>query len=209
MQPETPAHFWDERFRPDRYFYGEAPNRFLEAHAHLFPAKGSLLGLGEGEGRNGVFLAERGFQVTALDLSSVGLEKAQRLAARRGTTLTPWQSDLEGADLGNEQWDGIYNIFCHLPSDVRQRLHPRIRQALKPGGVFLTQQFSPRQLAHASGGPPQTDLLPDLPEFLDDFAGWEVAVARAETITLDEGLRHQGPAAVVSVIVKKPREALP
>lgn len=197
-------NFWDERYRHDRYFYGEAPNRFLEAQSGIFPSGGRLLGLGEGEGRNAVFLAGQGFQVTALDQSPVGLDKALRLAERHGVALETRNADLLVADLGQAQWDGIYNIFCHLPDRERQALHPRIRQALKPGGIFLTEQFEPRQLTKTSGGPPDLDLLPQLTELERAFSGWRILVARYETTPLDEGPKHQGEAHVVRFIAQKP-----
>lgn len=205
MTPEPPLNFWDERFRSARYFYGEAPNQFLKAHAGVFSAHGRLLGLGEGEGHNGVYLAEQGFQVTALDSSAIGLEKTALLAAQRGVCVTPWMADVTTADLGNETWDGIYNIFCHLPQAQRLPLYPKIQAALKPGGIYLTQQFSPRQLGHQSGGPQDVDLLPDLPELLDAFSGWETVVAQAETTVLDEGPKHRGEAQVINFIARKPR----
>lgn len=201
MDPRT---FWDDKFRPARYAYGEAPNAFLAEQAACFPPGGAILSLGEGEGRNAVFLAERGHAVTAYDASGEGLAKLARLAERRGQTVSARQVDLREADLGEAAWDGLYNIYCHLAPEDREALYPRIRRALRPGGVFLTEQFSPEQLAYTSGGPKDPRLLTTLAELESAFSGWDVRVAAQTLTTLDEGPLHQGPASVVRFIARKP-----
>ncbi|HEY9856297.1 MAG TPA: class I SAM-dependent methyltransferase [Stenomitos sp.] len=195
--------FWDERFQQATYVYGEAPNDFLAANWQLFP-KGELLSLGEGEGRNAVFLAEQGLKVTAMDSSQAGLAKLAQLAERRGVQVPTERGDLTQADLGHERWEGLYNIFCHLPSEARQALYGRIKQALKPGGLFLTEQFTPEQLNYTSGGPKDPDMLVTLDELRRAFGGWDVLVASEEVIQLDEGPFHQGAASVVRFIARKP-----
>lgn len=201
MYPRT---FWNERFSSDDFAYGTAPNTFLAEHFRAFPAAGELLSLGEGEGRNAVFLAEQGFQVTAVDLSSYGLKKAQALAADRGVSITAIEADLEAFDLGQARWDGICNIFCHLPPELRIRLYARIRQALRPGGVFLTEQYAKAQLQYQSGGPKDARMLLRLEELQEAFSGFEVRHAAWETTTLNEGPLHQGLASVIRFIVRRP-----
>lgn len=196
--------FWDERFQSPEYFYGERPNAFLEAQAEHLPAGGAVLSLGEGEGRNAVFLASRGHAVTALDSSPRGFEKLRQLAERRGVQVATWLEDVTQADLGEARWDGIVNVFCHLPGVDRPALYERIRRALRPGGVFLTEQFSVEQLRHHSGGPKREDMLLTIEELEQAFAGFDVLHAASEKIVLDEGAHHQGPAAVVRFIARKP-----
>jgi SAM-dependent methyltransferase len=195
---------WDSRFdRPD-YFYGEAPNEFLRVQSHQLPAGGRVLSLGEGEGRNATYLAQQGFCVTAIDSSAVGLTKLARLAARRGVEVESRLEDLTQADLGENCWDGIVNIFCHMHAAERAPLYERIKRALVPGGVFLTEQFSTEQLQYKSGGPPIIEALMTLEELQRAFAGYELLYARQEIITLDEGPKHAGPASVVRFIARKP-----
>jgi SAM-dependent methyltransferase len=201
MDPRT---FWDDKFGPDRLAYGSAPNAFLAEHVDAFPSNGEVLSLGEGEGRNAVFLAERGLRVTAVDASPRGLEKLGQLAAARGVTVTAIAHDLAAFALGDRRWDGIYNIYCHLPPGLRTELYGRIQRALRPGGVFLTEQFAKDQLQFKSGGPKDENLLLSLDEFQQAFSGYEVAYAAAEKTTLDEGPLHQGPASVVRFIARKP-----
>jgi SAM-dependent methyltransferase len=201
MDPRT---FWDDKFRHARYAYGTAPNAFLAARYEAFAPRGAVLSLGEGEGRNAVFLAERGFDVTAIDASPEGLKKLAALAAERGVTVTTVLGDVRDAELGTERWAGIYNIYCHLAPGDRQALYPRIQAALQPGGVFLTEQFSTEQLAFSSGGPKDVSLLMTVDELTRAFAGWEMLEAAQVQVSLDEGPLHQGPASVVRFLARKP-----
>lgn len=199
------SQFWDEKFAPQSHVYGESPNAFLQAYARTFPTGGAILSLGEGEGRNAVHLAGLGYRVTALDSSERGFEKMRALAARQGVTVEARAGDVTEADLGTETWEGVLNVYCHVPSAARQVLYQRIRRALKPGGVFLTEQFSKEQLRYQSGGPRTEDMLLTLDELTTAFEGFEVVHANREIVTLDEGPLHQGPASVVRFIARKPR----
>src|SRR3546814_14400170 len=82
------ASLWDQRFAVDGYVFGTEPNAFLKREAIRLPPHGRVLAVADGEGRNGVFLAQRGFDVVATDISSAGLAKANRLAKARGVALT-------------------------------------------------------------------------------------------------------------------------
>ena len=197
--------FWDNKFRPDGYTYGEAPNAFLADHVRAFPVNGEMLGLGEGEGRNAVFLAEQGFRMTAVDLSKRGLKKLEDLAAARGVSVEAVEHDLGSFEFGRDRWDGIYNIYCHLPPELRAVLYARIQGALRPGGVFLTEQFAKDQLRYDSGGPKDEQLLLDVVELQQAFSGYEVVYAAWEPTILDEGPLHRGLASVTRFVVRKPR----
>src|SRR5690625_2907223 len=89
MSHDDPRTFWDERFNQTEYYYGKLPNDFLKAQAKVFPRGGQLLSLGEGEGRNAVFMAQQGYEVTALDSAPAGLDKTQQLAKEKQVTVTP------------------------------------------------------------------------------------------------------------------------
>lgn len=197
--------FWNDKFAGETYRYGLEPNAFLAAHARVFPEGGRLLSLGEGEGRNAVFLARSGYEVSAMDASSEGVRKTGELASRHGVAVEAKLTDLLKEDLGEAAWDGIVNIYCHLRSGDRRALYERIRRALKPGGVFLTEQFSLDQLGYQSGGPKDADMLLTIGELKDAFAGWELAYAAEELTELAEGPGHRGAGAVVRLIAVKPR----
>ena len=109
---------WDERYSEPGFAYGSAPNEFLASVVDRIP-KGRVLSLAEGEGRNAVYLAALGYEVTGVDGSEVGLRKAMELAAERGVTITAVQADLSGFEIETEQWDGIIACYCHLPSALR------------------------------------------------------------------------------------------
>ena len=113
---------WDQRYGGKEYAYGTEPNEFLVAMAPRLPM-GRVLCLGEGEGRNAVWLAGQGYDVTAVDASRVGLEKAERLAAERGVTMTTVHSNLAAYDIEPGIWDGILSVFCHLPTTLRADVH--------------------------------------------------------------------------------------
>ena len=200
MDPRT---FWDDKFKHERYAYGTAPNAFLAERAAWLPAGGAVLSLGEGEGRNAVFLAARGFDVTALDASSEGLQKLERLAAEQGVAVQTRLVDVREAELGSGRFDAVINVYCHLAPEDRSAIYARIREALRPGGVFLTEQFSTEQLGRSSGGPKDLRLLMTLGELEAAFADFEVLEARQAEVKLDEGPLHQGPASVVRFVARK------
>ena len=136
---------WDEHFRPEHYIYGEAPNGFLTEHVSRLPPGGKVLCLASGEGRNAVYLASLGFQVTAIDGSEVGMNKAGRLAQKRGVTLEMLVSDLCDYEPLPRSWDAVVALWCHLSSAFRPTIHHRIERGLREGGVVLLEDDHPHQ----------------------------------------------------------------
>jgi len=202
------SNMWDTRFSQEEYVYGREPNVFLAEHHLLFPKGARVLSLGEGEGRNAVFLARYGYDVTAMDASEEGMRKLSRLAAEGGVLVSQRLADVTQADLGTSRWNGIVNVFCHLSSGDRQALYAKIRNALKPGGVYLSEMFTPRQLDYRSGGPKDPDMLVEPDELIQAFtgspdSGFEIVLAEEEVVTLDEGPFHQGPGSVVHFIARR------
>jgi SAM-dependent methyltransferase len=195
---------WDERFNTDEYIYGTDPNDFWVAVASSIP-QGKVLCLADGEGRNGVYLASLGYQVTSVDQSAVGLAKAQKLAQKRGVALTTIQANLADFAIHPQAWDGIVSIFCHLPSQLRTMVYPKVVQGLKPNGVFILEGFSPEQLQYNTGGPKDLDLLPDLARLQQELGplAWEIRHALERE--LGEGRYHNGKAAVIQLFGRKPR----
>jgi len=190
-------NFWDQRFAEPGYKYGLEPNAFLSEQALRLAPASRVLVPGDGEGRNGVWLAEQGHHVTSVDYSAVGLQKAQALAASRGVALTTELVDLADWAPAAGTLDAVVLVYTHLPSAIRQAAHRRLAQGLHPGGWMVLEAFHPEQLGHSSGGPKDVDML-YTPAMLDaDFAG----LLRCELswhgeVQLMEGPGHQGLAHV-------------
>lgn len=196
--------FWNERYRDAHAAYGARPNDFLEEVAERIPA-GPVLCLAEGEGRNAVYLAERGHAVTAVDLSAVGLAHAAHLAKARGVRLETVHADLASYDPGVARWSGIVSIWAHVPPSVRRPLHAACVQALKPGGVFLLEAYTPKQHQRPGrGGPPVAELLMTPEALREELAG--LRIERCEEVERDvhEGRHHQGPSTTVQVVAVRP-----
>jgi SAM-dependent methyltransferase len=196
--------FWDDRYRGETYAYGVEPNDFLRASAARIPP-GRVLCLAEGEGRNAVFLASRGYAVTAVDLSSEGLRKAERLARDRGLAIDIVQADLGDYEPEAGAYAGVVSIFAHLPRAARNRLNARIPTALAAGGVLVLETYRPEQLAFATGGPRDAALLPTLAEHRLELAPLDLVVAEDVERDIHEGTFHDGRSATVQIIgVKRP-----
>lgn len=194
---------WDERYSSAGYAYGTAPNDFLRQHLAWLP-QGRTLSLAEGEGRNAVFLAQQGHQVTAVDASPVGLAKAERLAQAHGVSLACVVADLAQFEPGQAQWDAVVSVFCPLPRAVRAVVHRRVVAALKPGGVFLLEAYRPEQLAYGTGGGNNPDTMPTLAQLAEELDGLEWLLLQATEREVIEGQYHTGRAAVVQAIGRKP-----
>jgi SAM-dependent methyltransferase len=195
--------FWDARYAEPEFTYGTEPNDFLREMASRIPP-GPVLGLGEGQGRNAVYLASLGHAVTAVDQSAVGLARARELAGLKGVQLETVQADLAAFDLGARPWSGIISIFCHLPSALRAKLYPRFAEVLAPGGVVILEAFTPDQLAYGTGGPKDPDLLCTLDGLRSQFSGLHLEVGLERVRDIQEGHAHHGLSAVVQVVARKP-----
>ena len=199
----NPQKMWDERFAQAEPVYGEQPNAYLRAQAPRLNPGCKILVPGDGYGRNGLWLATQDFQVTTVDLSPVGVERARKSAQAAGLAMT-----IEEADLATWTWpvgkfDAVASIFLHLPPDLRPQIHGRMLAALKPGGLLIIEAFTPAQLQHSSGGPKQLELLYTAEILRNDFARAEVLELLEVEIDLDEGRLHRGPAAVVRGVFRK------
>jgi SAM-dependent methyltransferase len=194
---------WDERFAGEGFAYGTEPSRWLVEHAGRFPRGLPVLALGEGEGRNAVFLAGLGLDVEAVDGSPVGLAKAARLAASRGASLRTTVADLADFVPAPGVFGGVVLVFLHLPPLLRATVHARAAAALAPGGVVVLEAFTPRQLARSSGGPKQADMLYEPAILRADFPRVEWEVLEDREADLDEGPLHQGRAALLRGLGRK------
>ena len=194
---------WDERYGEPGFAYGTEPNDFLAAVAHRLPP-GPVLMLGEGEGRNAVFLAGLGHAVTAVDQSEVGLAKTRRLAEEKGVRVQTEQADLSEYPIQPGAWAGIVSVFCHLPPAIRVPVYAAVVRGLQPGGVFILEAYTPHQLGRGTGGPQAADMLVSLDDLRRELAGLEFEHAVEVEREVREGAYHTGPAAVVQLVARRP-----
>jgi trans-aconitate methyltransferase len=196
-------NFWNQQFAAHGYKYGTQPNAFLVAQAHRLMPGSDVLVPGDGEGRNGVWLAQQGHRVTSMDASAVGLAKARDLASSRGVHLQTVEADLADWTPASDSADAVVLTFVHLSPAIRLATHRRLMQALRPGGLVLVEAFHPRQLPLRSGGPKDETMLYTLAMLRQDFDGLEECLAEEVEALLDEGPGHQGPAQVVRWIGRR------
>ncbi len=198
------SEFWDNRFAGRDYAYGTEPNAFLAAQRALLKPGMCCLAVADGEGRNGVWLAQQGLEVLAVDSSSVGLTKARTLATQRAVALKTELADLLTWEWPVAQFDIVAAIFIHFMPAHRARMHAAMLRALKPGGVLIMEAFHQDQLQYNSGGPPVREMLYSADMLRTDFSGVSDIVLLEECITeLAEGLYHRGKAAVVRLICSR------
>lgn len=199
------APSWDERYARPGFLFGEAPNVFLKSQLPLLKPGMSVLAIADGEGRNGVWLAEQGLQVHAVDASKVALEKSRQLAARRGVGLQWEEVDLLTWSWPQGTYDAVVAIFIQFPGpEGRARQFAGIRQALKPGGVLIMQGYTPRQLEYGTGGPPHAENM-YTPELLRAaFGDWAILHLAEHDDPIDEGAGHSGMSALIDLVARKP-----
>jgi 2-polyprenyl-3-methyl-5-hydroxy-6-metoxy-1,4-benzoquinol methylase len=201
------SKFWDDRYGESGYAYGTAPNQFLTEQQHRLKPGMKTLVVGDGEGRNGVWLATQGLDVLSIDLSPVGLEKAKALATQHQVQIQTQCADLTTWNWVENTYDLVVSIYVHFAPEVREQIHRSIFKALKPGGLIILEAFNLEQLQYQreydSGGPPIPEMLYQ-PEMLrQDFAGGEIRVLTETVTELHEGRYHEGEASVIRLIVQK------
>mgnify|MGYP001189135411 CR=1 FL=1 len=199
-------HHWEARFSHPDYVFGTAPNAFLAACEGLLPEHGGkALAIADGEGRNGVFLAECGLDVLSVDFSPTAQGKARALAESRGVKLATKTADIVEWDWPEAEFDVVAAIFFQFagPAD-RAKIFAGIRRALKPGGLLILTGYRPEQLAYGTGGPKKIENLYTralLEEAFGDFV--DLVVAEHDT-EVDEGHGHVGLSALIDLTGRKP-----
>lgn len=201
----TPESF-DDRYREPDYHYGTEPNAFLTSQRRRFRPGMKALMPGDGEGRNGVWLAEQGLEVTSFDPSPFGVEKIERLAAGRGVRVSARQAGVETWDWQEGQFDVVGLFYIHLPEVLRRAAHANALSTLKPGGIVIMETFSPRQIElrkhGAAGGPKEIDRLFTCEMLRADFAGARFLLLE-ETEADFNGHAHHGRCGVVRMVAEK------
>jgi glycosyltransferase involved in cell wall biosynthesis len=194
--------FWDNRYSSEEFVYGTEPNEFFKTEIdRLLPRK--LLALAEGEGRNGVYAASLGWDVTAVDFSSVAREKALRLASEKNTTIHYIVNNLESFQPRANTYNAVSMIFMHLDPLLSDLVHSRAVDSLKPGGRIILEVYAKEQLGKNSGGPQNIDMLYSVSEIRRNFSELKIITLEKEVIYLNESKYHSGEAAVIKSSMRK------
>ena len=195
---------WEARFSAPDYVFGKAPNAFLRNHAHLLKRGQKALAFADGEGRNGVFLAEQGLDVLSIDFSPKALAKAQALARERGVKLRTERTDIFTWAWPPAAFDVVVGIFFQFaPPDMRQQVFSSIKKTLKPGGLLLLEGYRPEQVDYKTGGPPERENMYTrklLEESFGDFASLDI---KEYDSVVDEGAGHKGMSALIDLVARK------
>jgi len=226
---------WDRRYSKSGFAYGQEPNDWLVEALQAIEATWKqrkprpleddeenatdndspvnicgevrILSLGEGEGRNAVFLASRcdTWKVTAVDSSKMGLGKAKKWASSLGLSsrIKLVAADLEDYRIEEGYWDIIVSIFCPLTAPLRRRVHKAVTRGLRPGGFVVLEAFTEQQLGRRSGGPPDLERLLSAQALAEDFSGLRILVLEEKDRDLQEGAYHRGDAAVVQLLAMR------
>lgn len=201
---------WNKRYSADQFVYGKEPNRFFKDSLNKLNVKGKVLFPAEGEGRNAVYAAKQGLNVDAFDISAEGQQKALRYAADEGVRINFQVGDINELSYTNESFDAVVLIFAHFPPPMRERIHKKLGELVKPGGLVILESFSVANLSYReknlrAGGPDKAALLYTKEMIKDDFTGFEILTLEEKEIELKEGELHDGLAKVIRFIGRKTR----
>lgn len=194
---------WETRYAAAGYLFGTEPNVFLKAQARRLPASGTALAVADGEGRNGVWLAEQGLDVLAIDFSPTALAKARDLAKARGVKLKTEVADLMIWRWPPSAFDVIAAIFTHFAGAERETFFAGLKSALKPGGLLLLQAYRPEQLGYRTGGPPEAERTYTRAILENAFGEFSELEIREHDSVIGEGTAHVGMSALINLVGKK------
>lgn len=192
---------WDDRYRNEEYAFGTEPNIYFKQELDLLKSSKILLAA-EGEGRNAVYAAERGWDAVAFDISEEGKNKALQLAKSKNVEINYKVGELPDLDFENESFDAIALVYAHFPSMIKSEYHQLLDKLLKKGGVLIFEAFSKRHLEYRLknekvGGPTDIESLFSIDELKSDFQNYDFQVLKEEIIDLNEGLYHIGTGSVI------------
>ncbi len=198
---------WNERYRQKEYSYGVAPNEYLKKSLeNLKP--GRILFGAEGEGRNAVFAARQGWEVSAFDISDEGRKKAKQLADENNVSLDYRVGELPDLNFPENQFDAAALIYAHLPPEVRSKYHQLINSYLKKGGILIIEGFSKNHLEYRAknekaGGPKEEKYLFSIEEIKSNFPDYEITELTETEVVLSEGSYHNGKGSVIRFTGRK------
>ena len=195
---------WDERYAGEKYLFGTEPNAFLLSQQILLKPGQYCLAVADGEGRNGVWLAQQGLRVLSVEASEVALNKAKKLAAQQGVEIEFEQADLTQWDWGENRFDVVTAIFIQFaPPELRTEMFANIKRCLKPGGLLLLQGYTPRQLEYGTGGPPVSENMYTKEMLHDTFADMAWLHFAEHDKVISEGTAHHGMSALIDLVARK------
>ncbi len=200
--------FWNTRYDEPQYAYGKSPNAFLREVMATFSPKGSILFPAEGEGRNAVYAATQGLQVSAFDISNSGRNKAIQLANKHNVTLDYQVGELPYLHYKEDSFDHIALIYAHFPSSVRTHYHKLLSKLLKKGGYLFFEAFSKNHIPYRTknpkvGGPDNLSMLFSVEDIQNEFKDIEIITLEETIVTLQEGNYHNGEGSVIRYIGRK------
>jgi SAM-dependent methyltransferase len=196
---------WEARFATPDYAFGKEPNYFLKSCRKLLPRRGRALAVADGEGRNGVWLAEQGLEVVSLDFSPAAQKKARALAAERAVKVAFVQSDVHAWDYPQAAFDAVVEIFTQFSAPSDRAIKWRgMRRALKSGGLLVIQGYTPKQLEYGTGGPKQVEQLYTRAMLEREFGDFRDLNIFEEEREMREGAAHAGMSAVIGLTATKP-----
>lgn len=196
---------WEERFSTEEYVFGKAPAQFLTEHADYLVEGHSALVVADGEGRNSVYMAQKGMQVTAQDFAPSAIAKARKLAEEAGVSVNFEQSDILKRSWETDTYDMVAGIFIQFtgPND-RRKVFDGLKQATKPGGVVMLHGYTPKQIEYGTGGPPFAENMYTDVILRAAFVGWEILECREYDREVQEGRGHSGMSALIDFVARKP-----
>jgi len=198
---------WNTKFGQAEFAYGTQPNDYLKDKLQHLPT-GSILFPAEGEGRNAVYAAQLGWDVSAFDISEAGQQKALKLAAKKQVSIDYILGELDKLGYQPEQFDAIALIYAHFPPTIRSGYHKLLHSYLKKGGTIIFEGFSKDHLEYKKknpsvGGPGNLDSLFSMEELQSDFRDYEILELKKTTVQLNEGDGHVGTGSVIRFFAKK------
>lgn len=195
---------WEQRYRAEPQLFDTKPSELLVNHRHYLQSGMTVLAVGDGEGRNGVWLAEQGLHVTSVDIAPTALARAEEFARQRHVELQTLCIDILDWEWPQRQYDIVTSIFVHMPSTPVARLHQAMAGALKPGGLVMLEGFEKQQQFLDSGGPRDPDLLFSEQQLRENFAGCEVVHVEHCPTDVCMGGQHLGSGRVIHFIARRP-----
>lgn len=198
------SDFWNERYQTKDYLFGVEPNDFIRAVTPPAHQNATAFAPADGEGRNGVFLAKQGYHVTSVDVSNLAVDKAQSLAAKHSVSINSHIGDIFEFPCPDNHYDIVVICFMHFLPDDHDRFMSLMKSCLKSGGMIIMEGYSKDQIDLVSGGPKNEDMLFSRDGLTKNFSDFDILLMQETRRNLSEGPRHQGEAATIQLIARKP-----
>lgn len=197
-------NMWNDRYAQPGFLFGTDPAAFLLDQQSYLKRGMKALSIADGEGRNSVFMAEKGLSVTAIDSSDVALDKALGLAAARGAKVDFRLSDLQNWAWQPEAYDLAVAIFIQFAApDFRDRIFAGLKKTLKKGGILLLHGYQPKQITYGTGGPPCAEYMYTTDVLAEAFGDMEILRLKAYEREVQEGCGHSGMSALIDLVARK------